>query len=93
MPTTNDNVTRWTVSVSKDTDMALRCFLAQRGMKKGDMSKFIEEAVKWQVFRQTLEEVRQGIADIPDAELEAMINEATDSIRAELREEFSRIHA
>ena len=40
----NDTTTRWTVSVSKDTDIAVRSFLAQRGMKKGDLSKFIEEA-------------------------------------------------
>lgn len=33
MPIPNDQ-TRWTVSVSKETDTALRCFLAQRGMKK-----------------------------------------------------------
>jgi hypothetical protein len=36
----NDTITRWTVSVSKDTDIAVRTFLAQRGMKKGDLSKF-----------------------------------------------------
>lgn len=29
-----DNMTRWTVMVSKDTDIALRSFLAQRGLKK-----------------------------------------------------------
>ncbi|RSY04776.1 hypothetical protein DAH81_23990, partial [Sphingomonas koreensis] len=29
-------MTRWTVSVSKNTDIAVRSFLAQRGMKKGD---------------------------------------------------------
>jgi hypothetical protein len=37
-----DDTTRWTVSVSKETDIAVRSFLAQRGMKKGDLSKFIE---------------------------------------------------
>ena len=47
MPTPNTNQTRWTVSVSKETDIALRCFLAQRGLKEGDMSKFIEESVNF----------------------------------------------
>ena len=46
-----DDTTRWTVSVSRDTDITVRSFLAQRGMKKGDLSKFIEEAVKWRVLR------------------------------------------
>ncbi|WP_338154453.1 ribbon-helix-helix domain-containing protein, partial [Sphingomonas koreensis] len=31
-----NDMTRWTVSVSKNTDIAVRSFLAQRGMKKGD---------------------------------------------------------
>ena len=54
----NDTTTRWTVSVSKDTDIAVRSFLAQRGMKKGDLSKFIEDAVKWRVLDQTMAEAR-----------------------------------
>ncbi len=38
---TDDNMTRWTVTVSKATDISLRSFLAQRGLKKGDISKFV----------------------------------------------------
>jgi hypothetical protein len=52
------NMTKWTVSVSKETDISVRTFLAQRGMKKGDLSKFIEDAVKWRVLDRTLAEVR-----------------------------------
>ena len=48
-----DDTTRWTASVSKETDISVCSFLAQRGMKKGDLSKFIEEAVKWRVLDQT----------------------------------------
>jgi len=40
-----DTTTRWTVTVSKETDIVVRSFLAQRGLKKGDLSKFIDEAV------------------------------------------------
>ncbi len=53
-----DNTTRWTVTVSKNTDIAVRSFLAQRGLKKGDLSKFIEDAVKWRVFDQSTREAR-----------------------------------
>ncbi len=76
-----DDTTRWTVSVSKDTDIAVRSFLAQRGMKKGDLSKFIEDAVKWRVFDQTLAEARSKFADLPPAELEALIDEAVAATR------------
>ena len=77
-----DDTTRWTVSVSKDTDIAVRSFLAQRGMKKGDLSKFIEEAVKWRVFDQTLAEARSKFADMPPEEAEALIDEAVAATRA-----------
>lgn len=41
------NTVRWNVAVSTDTDQALRMFLAsQGGGRKGDLSRFIEEAVQ-----------------------------------------------
>ena len=79
-----DNMNRWTVMVSKDTDISLRSFLAQRGMKKGDLSKFIEEAVRWRVFDQMLSETREKFADLPLEDLQAMIDEATTSARLEM---------
>ncbi len=75
------STTRWTVSVSKETDIAVRSHLAQRGMKKGDLSKFIEDAVRWRVFDQTLAEVREKFSDIPEGELSALIEEAVDAAR------------
>jgi len=78
----DDTTTRWTVSVSRDTDITVRSFLAQRGMKKGDLSKFIEEAVKWRVFDQTLAEARSKFADMPPEELEVLIDEAVAATRA-----------
>ena len=76
-----DDTTRWTVSVSKDTDIAVRSSLAQRGMKKGDLSKFIEEAVKWRVLDQTMTEARSKFADMPTKKLESAIDEAVAAAR------------
>ena len=76
-----DDTTRWTVSVSKATDIAVRSFLAQRGLKKGDLSKFIEEAVRWRVLDQTMAEAREKFADLPPAELEALLAEAVAATR------------
>jgi len=84
----NTNTTRWTVSVSTETDISLRCFLAERGMKKGDLSKFIEDAVKWRMFDQTLDETRKQVEDVPEAEMQAIINEACESVRSEIRQEL-----
>ncbi len=77
----SDATTRWTVSVSKDTDIAVRSFLAQRGMKKGDLSKFIEEAVKWRVLDQTIAEARGKFADLSPEALDSLIDEAVAATR------------
>ncbi|MGO4870520.1 MAG: ribbon-helix-helix domain-containing protein [Roseiarcus sp.] len=77
----SDATTRWTVSVSKDTDIAVRSFLAQRGMKKGDLSKFIEEAVKWRVLDRTIAEARGKFADLSPEALERLIEEAVTATR------------
>jgi hypothetical protein len=87
-----DNTTRWTVKVSKDTDIAVRSLLAQRGLKKGDLSKFIEDAVKWRVFDQTLAETRAEFADLAPEALQDLINEATEAVRNETREMLTRAH-
>lgn len=77
----DDTTTRWTVSVSRDTDIAVRSLLARRGMKKGDLSRFIEEAVRWRVLDQTIADVRSRFADLPPEELQSMIDEATLAVR------------
>jgi Ribbon-helix-helix domain len=77
----DENTTRWTVSVSKETDIAVRSFLARRGLKKGDLSKFIEEAVKWRVLDRTMAEARSKFADVPPEELDALIGEAVAAAR------------
>ena len=73
--------TRWTVSVSRDTDIAVRSYLAQRGMKKGDLSKFIEDAVKWRVLDQTMAEARAGFADLPGEAVENLVEDAISAVR------------
>lgn len=80
----DDNMTRWTVTVSKDTDVTLRSFLAQRGLKKGDLSKFVEEAVRWRVFDQTVSEARAKFSDLSPTELQALVDEATQSVRQDM---------
>jgi phenylpyruvate tautomerase PptA (4-oxalocrotonate tautomerase family) len=74
---------RWTVKVSRDTDVSLRSFLAQRGLKKGDLSKFIERAVQKEVFAQTVATVQARNANVPDEAIEQAIEDALREVRAE----------
>lgn len=72
------------MSVSKSPDITVRSILAQRGMKKGDLSKFIEDAVKWRVLDQTAAGVRSKFTDLAPNELEAIIDEAVTAMRQAL---------
>ena len=39
-------MTRWNLSIPEQTDRAVRTFLARTGGKKGDLSRFVDEAVR-----------------------------------------------
>ena len=85
-----EDVVRWSIVVSRETDLALRSFLGAKGMKKGDLSKFIEEAVRWHVFNRTVEDIKARNADTDPDELQAMIDEAVRDVRADRRGEGAR---
>lgn len=75
--------TRWTVKVSKQTDVAVRSYLAERGGKKGDLSKFIEHAVQKEVLRATVRDIQDRNADLAAEEVQALVDEACTLVRAE----------
>jgi hypothetical protein len=74
---------RWNIKVSKETDLTLRTFLGARGAKKGDLSKFIEEAVRWRMFHRTVQDIHERNADTDPEELQRIIDETVRNVRAE----------
>jgi hypothetical protein len=80
-----DEVVRWNIKVSKETDLTLRTYLGSQGMKKGDLSKFIEEAVRWRVFHRTVQDIKENNADTDSVDLQSLIDEAVREVRAERR--------
>jgi hypothetical protein len=74
--------TRWTLVVSEETDRALRAFLGLSGGKKGDLSAFVEEAVKKRLFELTVERVKSRNASTDQSELMRIIDEAVGAVRA-----------
>jgi hypothetical protein len=74
--------TRLTITWSKQADLILRSYRGAQGMKKGDISKFIEEAVRWRIFRDTVQGARAAFADVPADELQKMIDDAIEEARA-----------
>lgn len=74
--------TRWNIAVSPETDRSVRMYLAGQGRgKKGELSRFIEDAVRKDIFERSVAEARAATAHIPQEELEAIIDEAVDSAR------------
>ena len=59
-------------------------YLSRRpGRKKGDLSKFIEEAVRWRVFHRTVQDIKERNADTDPDELQRIIDGAVSEVRAE----------
>ncbi len=75
-------MTRWTLSIPNETDRAVRVYLARKGLKKGDLSKFVDEAVRRQVFTLTVKAIKERNADAPPDELAELIVEAVERARA-----------
>ena len=78
MTNTNENA-RWRLSISRDTDLALRQFLASQGNShKGDLSRFVEKAVKFYMFNLVVEEVKRENTAYSQAEIDRAIDEALE---------------
>lgn len=76
------NTVRWNVAVSADTDQALRMFLAsQGGGKKGDLSRFIEEAVRSHILELTAKQAKKNNTNVSESDLTSIIDEAIDWAR------------
>lgn len=68
---------RWNIAVSPDTDQSLRMFLASQGRgRKGDLSRFIEEAVRAHILELTAEQVKSANAGVTEGEMTAIVEEA-----------------
>ena len=64
---------RWSVVVPEDTDRALRSYLARTGGRKGDLSRFVDNAVLARLFELTVEDIKeQNRAQSQDDIIEAI---------------------
>ena len=68
-----------------DPSIMSAVFFAE-GMKKGDLSKFVEDAVRWRMLDRTVQAVKDRNQDIPAEMLEALIDEAVRDVRAAMHD-------
>ncbi len=75
-------MTRWNLSISEETDRAVRTFLARNGGKKGDLSRFVDEAVRRRVFDLTVSQVKERNAGLDQQEILGLIDDEVSAARA-----------
>jgi hypothetical protein len=80
-----EEAVRWSLKVSKDTDLSLRTFLGSQGMKKGDLSKFVEDAVNRRVLQCTVQDIWQRNAEADPDEIQRIVDEAVSEVRTARR--------
>lgn len=72
---------RWNLKVSRETDISLRTHLAQRGGKKGDLSRFVEDAVNLALLREALRDNWERNKHLDSAEVEKLVDEELAEVR------------
>lgn len=82
--------TRWSLKVSRETDIALRTFLAERGGRKGDLSRFVEDAVNRSVLRQTVQEIWDRNAGLAPEDVAKLVDEELAEVRRARPDRFER---
>ena len=76
------NSVRWNIAVSPDTDQSGRMYLsAQGGGRKGDLSRFIEEAVRAHLLELSAEQAKMANVNVSEADLMAIVTEAVQWAR------------
>ena len=80
-----EEAVRWSLKVSKDTDLSLRTFLGSQGAKKGDLSKFVEDAVNRRVLQCTVQDIWQRNAETDPDEIQRIVDKAVSEVRSERR--------
>ena len=75
-------MTRWNLSIPEKTDRVVRTFLARTGGKKGDLSSFVDDAVRRRVLDLTVRQVKDRNNGYNQQEILDLIDDEVDAARA-----------
>lgn len=67
---------RWNLVIPEQTDRSVRQYLARTGGKKGDLSKFVDRAVREVILWETIKTIRERNKDLSAEEAQALADEA-----------------
>jgi len=74
---------RWNLVVSDETNRSLRSYLARTGGRKGDLSRFVDRAVRQAIFWETLESVWERNKHLSAEAAQAPADQAVAEARAD----------
>lgn len=69
-------MSRWTLVIPEETDRMVRTHLARNGGKKGDLSKFVDRAVRQAVFHETTLQIKERNSEADQEEIMTLVDEA-----------------
>lgn len=76
-------MTRWNLVIADDTDRHVRSYLAKTGGKKGDLSRFVDRAVRQAIFWETVESVWERNGHLSSQEVQRLADKAVAEARAD----------
>lgn len=76
-------MTRWNLVIADDTDRHVRSYLARTGGKKGDLSRFVDRAVRQAVFWETIESIWERNRNLSSEDARRLADESVAEFRAD----------
>ena len=74
-------MTRWNLSIPEETDRAVRTFLSRNRGKMGDLSQFVNDAVRRRLMELTVSNIKNRNARYDQSEILAIVDEEVDAAR------------
>ena len=74
---------RWNLVVADETDRSVRSYLARTGGKKGDLSRFVERAVRQAIFWESLDSIWERNRHLTAVEVRDLADRAVAEARAD----------
>ncbi|MCF6284075.1 MAG: ribbon-helix-helix domain-containing protein [Candidatus Hydrogenedentes bacterium] len=75
-------MTRWSLVIPDETNLSVRRYLAHTGGKKGDLSKFVDQAVRAEILRRSVCDIQEQNSDLSPEKAQALADEAVVWARA-----------
>ena len=77
------SMNRWNLVIADDTNRLVRSYLARTGGKKGDLSRFVDRAVRQAIFWETVEAIWKRNEHLTAEAVRSIADEAVADARAD----------